>query len=401
MIDKGIVGMSWICLPPQKWTLCGTKSSHCQLEVDVDANDVQSLGAVDAWSKSAPLRILSFDIECAGRKGHFPSADLDPVIQIASVVCVRPGSSDLRVVYTLGSCAPIAGAVVKSFETEAEMLTAWREFFVRADPDIVTGYNINNFDFPYLIERSEKLGIGVGFAKLGRLRNTSSIITKTTFSSQAYGTRESKSINLPGRVVFDVFQAIQREYKLRSYSLNAVSEEFLGEQKEDVHHSIIGDLFRGDAETRRRLASYCLTDALLPVRLLDKLMILVNYTEMARVTGVPLRQLLERGQQVKVLSQLYRSAAKEHMLIPLYRRDEDGDVDGGEDDDTYEGATVIEPVRGYYEDPIATLDFASLYPSIIMAHNLCYSTLLSEEQALCMNPDDYSRTPAGAYFIKV
>lgn len=42
----------------------------------------------------------------------------------------------------------------------------------------------------------------------------------------------------------------------------------------------------------------------------------------------------------------------------------------------YEGATVIDPVKGYYTDPIVTLDFSSLYPSIMMAHNLCYSTLL-------------------------
>lgn len=50
---------------------------------------------------------------------------------------------------------------------------------------------------------------------------------------------------------------------------------------------------------------------------------------------------------------------------------------GGVDTEaTYEGATVIEPVRGYYTDPIATLDFSSLYPSIMIAHNLCYTTLI-------------------------
>ena len=43
----------------------------------------------------------------------------------------------------------------------------------------------------------------------------------------------------------------------------------------------------------------------------------------------------------------------------------------------FKGATVIEPKRGYYKKPIATLDFSSLYPSIMMAHNLCYTSLLS------------------------
>jgi len=46
----------------------------------------------------------------------------------------------------------------------------------------------------------------------------------------------------------------------------------------------------------------------------------------------------------------------------------------------YEGAVVIEPTRGYYKDPVATLDFASLYPSIMMAHNLCYSTLIPSHE---------------------
>lgn len=62
----------------------------------------------------------------------------------------------------------------------------------------------------------------------------------------------------------------------------------------------------GNAETRRRLAVYCLKDAYLPQRLMDKLMLLVNYIEMARVTGVPLGWLLARGQQIKVVSQILR-----------------------------------------------------------------------------------------------
>jgi DNA polymerase delta subunit 1 len=66
----------------------------------------------------------------------------------------------------------------------------------------------------------------------------------------------------------------------------------------------------------------------------------------------------------------------------------------------YEGAVVIEPVRGFYTDPVATLDFASLYPSIMMAHNLCYSTLIPPSKIKGMNPEHYERTPNGDYFVK-
>jgi DNA polymerase delta subunit 1 len=65
-------------------------------------------------------------------------------------------------------------------------------------------------------------------------------------------------------------------------------------------------------------------------------------------------------------------------------------------DEAYEGATVIEPKRGYYDVPIATLDFSSLYPSIMMAHNLCYTTLLHKEtidQHKLVKGEDYVQTP--------
>lgn len=198
---------------------------------------------------------------------------------------------------------------------------------------------------------------------------------------------------------------MQREHKLRSYSLNSVCAHFLGEQKEDVHHSVITDLQNGTPESRRRLAVYCLKDAYLPQRLLDKLMCFVNYIEMARVTGVPFNYLLSRGQSIKVLSQLYRKANDDGYVVPALK---------GEgkfltfssgllhqtlavgSDEQYEGATVIEPHKGYYDVPIATLDFSSLYPSIMMAHNLCYTTLLDKDaidRLQLVKDVDYIQTP--------
>ena len=114
----------------------------------------------------------------------------------------------------------------------------------------------------------------------------------------------------------------------------------------------------------------------------------VNYTEMARVTGVPFNYLLARGQQIKVISQLYRKARQEGLVIPNLK------TEGT--DEQYEGATVIEPARGYYAEPVATLDFSSLYPSIMQAHNLCYTTLLTARtiERLGLKKDvDYIVTP--------
>jgi len=269
------------------------------------------------------------------------------------------------------------------------MLSAWQQLVVATDPDIVTGYNTLNFDLPYLINRARTLGVKT-FPLLGRIRGSQSLVRDKTFSSRQVGTRESKEVTMDGRVQLDVLQVIQTNYKLRAYSLNAVSAHFLGEQKEDVHHSIISELQNGNADTRRRLAVYCLKDALLPQRLIDKLMLMINNIEMARVTGVRLNDLMQRGQQIKVLSQLYRKARTVGMVIPVLKREPTGA--GGAGDVGFEGATVIEPIKGYYDVPIATLDFASLYPSIMMAHNLCYSTLVRR--------DDVSRLPSSVPWAK-
>lgn len=216
---------------------------------------------------------------------------------------------------------------------------------------------------------------------------------ETTFQSSAYGKRENIETTINGRVIFDVLPYMQRNHKLSSYSLNSVSAEFLGQQKEDVHHSMISDLQNGTDADRRRLAVYCLKDSFLPMLLLNKLSIIVNYVEMARVTGVPLNYLLTRGQQIKVFSMILRKTRKENLLIPNIAKH-------GGDDGSYEGATVIEPKKAYYEVPIATLDFASLYPSIMQAYNLCYSTLISSEDASKLSCDMYEKSPSGHLFVK-
>lgn len=394
MIDCKITGMSWITLPKGKYTVSTNSLSTCQIECSIDYRDLVSHPSEGEWLKMAPLRIMSFDIECAGRKGVFPEALMDPVIQIANVI-LRQGESRpfVRNVFTVKSCAPIIGLEIFSHEEEADMLLAWRDFVVRADPDVIIGYNSANFDLPYLLDRAKALGVPK-FPYFGRMKHVRQEMKDSVFSSRAYGTRESKVVNIEGRMQLDLLQFIQREYKLRSYTLNSVSAHFLGEQKEDVQHSIITDLQNGNAETRRRLAVYCLKDAYLPLRLLEKLMCLVNYTEMSRVTGVPFSYLLSRGQQIKVISQLFRKCLEEDIVVPNMRSE------GGNEE--YEGATVIEPIRGYYDVPIATLDFSSLYPSIMMAHNLCYTTLLNKAsiQAFKLTEDDYTHTPNGDYFVK-
>jgi len=397
MIDTGISGMSWVEAPPHKYTVMPQRDrqSNCQIEAFVHYRELIAHHNDGEWAKMAPLRILSFDIECAGRKGIFPEANQDPVIQIANVV-TRYGEAKpfVRNVFVLDTCSLIVNTQLLSFDTEEKMLMAWRDFLEEVDPDVIIGYNIANFDFPYLLDRAKHLKVGK-FPYWSRLKNVQSQAKDTNFSSKQMGNRDTKATNTNGRIQLDLLQLVQRDHQLRSYTLNSVCAQFLGEQKEDVHHTMITELFNGTPDSRRRLAVYCLKDAYLPQRLMDKLMCLVNYTEMARVTGVPFNYLLARGQQVKFISQLFRKALEQQLVIPNLRNEAS--------EEQYEGATVIEPIRGYYDVPVATLDFASLYPSIIQAHNLCYTTLLNKTSVdkLHLKKDkDYIVTPNGDMFCK-
>ncbi|CAE8679199.1 unnamed protein product [Polarella glacialis] len=119
-----------------------------------------------------------------------------------------------------------------------------------------------------------------------------------------------------------------------------------------------------------RLASMALRDAGLAMRLFEAQHCLFRYVEMARVTGVPMEYLLTRGQSVKVLSMLLRKARDHGYVLPAPPKG------GSQGEESYEGGAVLEPCSGFYQEPVVTLDFASLYPSIMQRHNLCYSTLL-------------------------
>lgn len=400
MIDKGVGGASWLHLPAGKYRFVDAERERCpavSLELEIDCADLVARRVDDeAWAHNAPLRTLSFDIECSARPGSFPDPLCDPVIQIANCVTVQGQRQPIiNNIFVLDSCSPIAGCDVRCYRTERELLTAWSQFVVTVDPDLLTGYNIVQFDMGYLIDRAKKLSLKQ-FACFSRVAKQAVRSKDAKFSSAQTGTRESKEWFVEGRVMFDMYQVIVRDHKLSSYTLNNVSAHFLDQQKEDVHHTQISKLHAGTADDRRRLAVYCCKDALLPQQLIENRMALVNYVEMARVTGVPFSFLLTRGQGIKVVSQILRKARELGVLMPALRSSKN------DDDHGFQGATVINPKVGFYEKPIPTLDFSSLYPSIMQAHNLCYMTLLPPQFVVPVDwveGQHYETTPMGHRFV--
>lgn len=118
-MDTKILGCCWIELPAGKWFKRDDSkiTSRCQIEADIAWTDFIVHAPEGEWSSVAKFRILSFDIECAGRKGIFPEPNIDRVIQIANVVRLHGSNENfVCVVFTLDTCAPIGHAEVIGVE---------------------------------------------------------------------------------------------------------------------------------------------------------------------------------------------------------------------------------------------------------------------------------------------
>jgi DNA polymerase delta subunit 1 len=338
-------------------------------DIDVCVSDWRTLKPVDR-DDIAPLRIASLDIESYSESGAFPNAfkEKDTCFQVA-VTTKAFGHKE----YLDRKCFCVkqtSGPECESFDTEREMLERLGRYLRELDPDIVTGWNIFGFDLEYLYTRAVVTGAGPDAHMWGRLRGIPNELVVKHLASNALGSNDLKMVPMLGRYVFDMFQDIKREHKLESYSLNNVSKEFLKDQKIDMPIKEMFTRFKdGDPDLLGEVADYCIKDTELPHRISEKLCLIQNLIEMAKATWVPLSYLSERGQQIKVFSQLARKARELGFMIPTMYSKATGD-------DKYQGATVLDAQTGAYYGPITALDFASLYPSIMRAHNLCYSSLV-------------------------
>jgi DNA polymerase elongation subunit (family B) len=358
-----------------------------KVDIDLFCNDWRTLKPVSR-DDIAPFVVASFDIECNSSTGKFPDPNVrdDACFQIAISLC-KFGSAepyDKTCLCYKKTDPNIEDSNVISFDTEREMLEAFQKYLHEKDVDIMTGWNIFGFDLDYIYTRAFMTGCDPEFFKLGKLKSQECEISIKKLSSSALGDNVLKLLPMSGRFVFDMFHEVKKGYKLDSYSLNNVSKLYLGDQKIDMPaKEMFARYVEGDPVKLREVAEYCIKDTLLPHKLMKKMCILLNLLEMAKATWVPMCFLVERGQQIKVFSQLTKKAREMGFMVPTIRY-------GQLPEEPYEGATVLEAHKGAYYTPITALDFEALYPSIMMAHNLCYSSYV-------MNEKDYGNVPGIEY----
>lgn len=383
--DARLNSTGWVDLDPRAPQIRPQDQlSLCALEYRAAGVSQLRKASVDTI---APVIVASFDIECYNPTYGFPDA-ADPACHVTQIATTfqRYGETEpfLRHVATLKECAPVDGVWVQSYDREASVLEAWASAIRATDVDFLVGYNIHGFDSQYMFARAQISGASGDFYRLGKLRGVRSKLTEKNMSSSAYGDNKFVFFETPGIMQLDVLTAVKRDYKLDSYKLDRVAEHFLGERKLDLPPvEIFKKWEAGTPEDIRTIAEYCVQDTLLPMRLVFKLNMVANLTELAGATGIPMSFLLMRGQQIRAVSLILKYVMEKGMLLPTNRKG------GSPEEDKYVGATVLDPKVGAYFEHVSCLDFASLYPSIIRAYNLCHSTLVLDPA--------YSDCPGVAY----
>lgn len=230
---------------------------------------------------------------------------------------------------------------------------------------------------------------------LSRFASEKCGLIEKRMSSAARGDNVYSYIGMTGRINIDLMQIIKDDKKPESNTLKFASKSFLGQADQEKIDLSASDMFAayksGDLMKRWEIAEYCARDCDIPILLISKLSYMPTWIEMSRVCYTSFHDVVNSGQQVKVMNLIARFVKDDYAINLRDSGWPDNELEDDENTNSfrkvapdYEGATVIEPVTGFYEDCVSTLDFESLYPSIIRYFNLCPSTLVLDADVLAL-----------------
>lgn len=238
---------------------------------------------------------------------------------------------------------------------EVDLLGRCREIILNYDPDIITGYFSDGFDFPYIKARADKYHIpfDIGMDK-------SEIIV---------GNRvRDGECKIKGILHIDLFKFIRnifgKDLKTDRLSLDAVSEELLGHKKHVVNLDELGHIWDHEPEKLVDFCAYNLHDAHLTGKLCQ--LLLPDMMEFTKLIGLPVFDIIRMRFSRLVESYIMKRSMEYNVIAP--NKPSDHEIEQRREE-SIEGAFVLEPSPGLYKD-LAVFDFRSLYPTIITAHNI-------------------------------
>ncbi|GFY91942.1 recovery protein 3 [Actinidia rufa] len=265
------------------------------------------------------------------------------------------------------------------------------------DPDIIMGWDIQGSSLGYLAERALHLGIRLlnglsrtptetkvasresGVSERGILENvlpeplvSDSIQLEDAIIEDEWGRTHSSGVHVSGRVVLNLWRLMRGELKLNMYTVEAVAEAVLRRKIPFIPSKVLTRWFSsGPGQARYRCIEYAVERAKLNLEIMNQLDMVNRTSELARVFGIDFFSVLSRGSQYRVESMLLRLAHTQNYVA----------ISPGSQQVASQPAMeclplVMEPESGFYADPVVVLDFQSLYPSMIIAYNLCFCTCL-------------------------
>jgi DNA polymerase I len=242
---------------------------------------------------------------------------------------------------------------------EKDIISQWVDAIKKHDPDVITGYNIDGYDLPVILKRAAILNLGE--LPLGRNRKYLKQIANRFW-------------RLDGRIIADAWWNVKKELRPKKETLSHISNTLLGEKKNDVDPKKIDSEWKNDPD---KVVEYCLQDARLALLILKKIRVLGKAMDLAAVSRLPLDDAINGRTSIFIDSILIREADRAGVGVPL-----SGHVDRSE---KIEGGYVHSIKAGLY-DMVCVLDFKSMYPSLIIANNICFTTL--DEKGTIVSPID-------------
>ncbi len=375
LIDFDIYGMDWIDVDAKQ-----VQSSISK----VPTYEIKSIKKINV-QENAPLKYLSFDIE-----SFMKNEKIDDYVNNEIILISINFSPEYRGKKSLVlSARPIGGRDTIGLNDEKEMLEKFLDIINDYDPDIITGYNIENFDLPFVIGRMKHFGVA---PYLGR-----------TIDKQAYARKFAASTNVTivGRVIVDPYVIIKRDpyMKFIRYDLSTVAEGLIGDKKMDVAHSEINDLWNGTPQQRSKLAEYCRKDSELALRIVLEKKLLDKFFELSKLSGVLLQDSMA-GQTLRIETKIMHEFKKRNfIMMPKPKDVEARRRENEKKEKELKGATVLEPVTGLHaETCTVVLDFKSLYPSLIRTFNICPTTLILDKK---YEKFSHHISPVGSKFVDI
>ncbi|KAJ0299941.1 hypothetical protein COL516b_008678 [Colletotrichum fioriniae] len=238
------------------------------------------------------------------------------------------------------------------------------------DPDILTGYEVHGSSWGYLIERARVKYDYDLCDEFSRMKSNSH--GRIGKENDRWGFNTTSTIRVTGRHMINIWRAMRGELNLLQYTMENVVWHVLHRR---IPHYSWRTLTQWYNSSRQRdldkLTRYYLTRTRIDIQILESNELIPRTSEQARLLGVDFFSVFSRGSQFKVESIMFRIAKPENFMLVSPSRKQVGGQNALEC-----LPLVMEPQSDFYNSPLLVLDFQSLYPSVMIAYNLCYSTFL-------------------------